>query len=175
MPNLVKNELLKPVQITPLHQDSQQIPNKSIESTPELFFNINQLESSAKIDQSTSLSSNSLITSPAFELDLSYFENKLDQKSTKPLPTVKKSSSNDDFLSDIHKNTTNSLKTHPQHNDSKVYLDKLLKDIFVNCKNDTKDTNISSLKNNKKDDEIQSDKKCKFKNRFKFIFLIFIP
>lgn len=146
LPNLFKKELLQPVQMTSVMHDSKSAVNQISDSVLDLPIEISQLDSSSiKINQSTST---------AFELDLSYFENKLDQQS---LPNINKSSSNDDFLSDIQ-NTTTSLLS--QQNNSKVHLDKLLKDIFVNTKNDTIDSNIKN--NIKKEDEIQSDKKCEF-------------
>ena len=132
--------------MTSVMHDSKSAVNQISDSVLDLPIEISQLDSSSiKINQSTST---------AFELDLSYFENKLDQQS---LPNINKSSSNDDFLSDIQ-NTTTSLLS--QQNNSKVHLDKLLKDIFVNTKNDTIDSNIKN--NIKKEDEIQSDKKCEF-------------
>lgn len=146
LPNLFKKELLQPVQMTSVMHDSKSAVNQISDSVLDLPIEISQLDSSSiKINQSTST---------AFELDLSYFENKLDQQS---LPNINKSSSNDDFLSDIQ-NTTTSLLS--QQNNSKVHLDKLLKDIFVNTKSDTIDSNIKN--NIKKEDEIQSDKKCEF-------------
>ena len=146
LPNLFKKELLQPVQMTSVMHDSKSAVNQISDSVLDLPIEISQLDSSSiKINQSTST---------AFELELSYFENKLDQQS---LPNINKSSSNDDFLSDIQ-NTTTSLLS--QQNNSKVHLDKLLKDIFVNTKNDTIDSNIKN--NIKKEDEIQSDKKCEF-------------
>ena len=146
LPNLFKKELLQPVQMTSVMHDSKSAVNQISDSVLDLPIEISQLDSSSiKINQSTST---------GFELDLSYFENKLDQQS---LPNINKSSSNDDFLSDIQ-NTTTSLLS--QQNNSKVHLDKLLKDIFVNTKNDTIDSNIKN--NIKKEDEIQSDKKCEF-------------
>ncbi len=133
----------------------------------QVLFDLGLLEAKATLEQKPAQTlasdanySTAILTSPALELDLSYFESKLDQQpsSTKPQPSnIIKSMSSEDFMS----STASNSKQQANSSSSKVFLDKLLKDIYVNS--NSKSDAFSTVSNNNNNNN-NDDKKCKLIN-----------
>ena len=119
--------------------------------------------SSFKLNEDTETKSAELdlLSTPALNIDLSYFESNGSDNS-QPVPLSDKSSK----LKSLPNSNSNRTKNNKPESTSKVYLDKLLEEIFTNNQKQKQTpaelkiqpkTDTNSLG---KEDDLFSDKKC---------------
>ena len=122
------------------------------------------IENSLIKSPSTPEFSPSLLSSPALNLDLSYFESKTDTD-IKPTTNTELHLSNGSNLKLTNNKITGIASSAPkQQPSSKVYLDKLLEEIFTN---NNQKPNVQTTPNLKRDEDIfSSDKKCDLTSLF---------
>lgn len=196
---MLTNEILKPVKVEHTSSTSVINPSKPVDNNNSNHATINNnittnnnnninntidlsiFEANSTEQPNTAVKSDTSSIFNSLDIDLSYFESKSDQTSNK----TKSASGNKakpDNNSKISSNTnTNAIQSVSKANsskkesNSKVILDELLKDIFVNS-NTTNSTQMdliglsnaseAKLANiNKKDDDSLADKKCNFNKK----------